>query len=70
MKPSGTLNTTAAAKPAPKPTDSPPIPVTVITPAPGKSPSWMGARRAPDAPQTAPYGDLLDQPMVNGAAAR
>lgn len=61
----------AAAAPAPRPTGPvPKTPVTDVTPAPGESPSWMGAGPAPDAPPTAPYADLLDQPVVNGAARR
>lgn len=64
-------NNTAAAAPAPEPTGPPPMtPTTNVTAAPGKSPSWLGARPAPNAPETAPYGNLLDQPVVNGAAAR
>jgi len=63
--------TSNAAAAAPRLTGpAPKAPVTDVTPAPGESPSWMGARSAPDAPQSAPYADLLDQPVVNGAAAR
>lgn len=64
-------NNTAEAAPAPKPTGpAPRTPVTNVTPVPGESPSWMGARPAPHAPPTAPYGNLLDQPVVNGADGR
>lgn len=59
-------NSTAQA-PAPKPTGpAPKTPVTGISPAPGKSPTWMGAREGAGDPKRAPYGDVLDQPVVNG----
>ena len=64
-------NNTAAAAPAPAPTAPPPMtPTTNITAAPGENPSWLGARPDSSAPETAPYGNLLDQPVVNGAGAR
>ncbi len=64
-------NNTAAAAPAPAPTGpAPKTPTTNVTPEPGKTPSWLGARQLPDAPETAPYGNLLDQPVVNGTGAR
>lgn len=65
----GSGNNASAPAPAPKPTGpAPKTPLTNITPAPGKSPTWMGARDGAGAPQTAPYGNLLEQPVVSGAA--
>ena len=37
--------------------------------APGNEATWMEPRPAPGAPTAAPYGNLLDQPVVNGRAA-
>lgn len=60
-----------AAPPTPRATaPAPRTPVMEITPAPGNEAAWMGARDAPDAPATAPYGNLLDQPVVKGPPAR
>jgi hypothetical protein len=57
--------------PAPRSTaPAPRTPVMQITPAPGNEATWMEPRPAPDAPQSAPYGNLLDQPVVKGAPAR
>jgi hypothetical protein len=65
----GSENTSAAQAPAPKPTGpAPKTPVTGIQPEPGKSPAWLGARDNAGAPLSAPYGNLLDQPVVSGAA--
>ncbi|MBW6525295.1 hypothetical protein KZ813_00410 [Sphingomonas sp. RHCKR7] len=59
------------AAPAPTPTGpAPKTPVMQITPAPGKEVEWMEPRDAPNAPPSAPYGNLLDQPVVKGPAAR
>ena len=64
----GEANNTAQA-PAPKPTGpAPKTPVTRISPAPGKAPTWMGVRNDAGDPKTAPYGNLLEQPVVNEAA--
>ena len=55
--------------PAPRPTGpAPKTPVTDVSPEPGNSASWMGTRDDAGDPKTAPYGNLLDQPLVNGAA--
>lgn len=35
----------------------------------GNEATWMEPRPAPDAPTAAPYGNLLDQPVVNGRGA-
>ena len=62
----GEGNNAAAQAPAPKPTGpAPRTPVTDITPAPGKTPAWLGARDGAGDPKTAPYGNVLDQPVVN-----
>ena len=64
----GEGNNTAAQAPAPKPTGpAPRTPLTGITPAPGKTPTWLGVRDGAEDPQSAPYGNVLDQPVVNGA---
>ena len=61
-------NNTSAQAPAPRPTGTAPkTPVTKITPEPGKARSWMDAQDDPAAPRTAPYGNTLDQPVVNAA---
>lgn len=59
---------TAAETPAPKATGpAPQTPVTGISPEPGNSSSWMRTRDDAGDPKSAPYGNLLDQPVVNGA---
>lgn len=47
----------------------PTTPVMQVTPAPGNSAEWMEPVEAPGAPATAPYGNLLDQPLVKGKSA-
>jgi hypothetical protein len=57
-----------SSAPAPKPTGpAPKTPVTSISPEPGKSPTWMGVREGAEDPKSAPYSDVLDQPVVNAA---
>ena len=57
----------SAQTPAPKPTGpAPKTPVTSISPAPGNSAAWMDARDGADDPKSAPYANVLDQPVVNG----
>jgi len=64
----GEGNNTAAQAPAPRPTGpAPKTPVTKITPEPGKAPSWLDARDDPAAPRTAPYGNTLNEPLVDAA---
>lgn len=60
-----------AAPSAPSPIGPPPLIPTIknLPIAPGNQAEWMGPRPAND-PATAPYGNLLDQPLVNGASAR
>ncbi|WP_281422786.1 hypothetical protein [Sphingomonas yunnanensis] len=41
-----------------------------ITPAPGNEAEWMEPRDAPGAPTSAPYANLLDQPVVKGPPAK
>lgn len=58
----------SAHAPAPKPTGpAPRTPVTNISPEPGKSPTWMGVRDGGGDAKSAPYGDVLDQPVVNAS---
>lgn len=55
----------AAARPAPTSTLPPPrTPVMQVTPAAGDEPTWLEPRAAEGEPQQAPYGNLLDQPVV------
>ena len=57
-------NNTAA--PAPSPTGPPPLtPKMKVDPAPGNSNSWLGPEQDKGDPATAPYGNVLDQPVVN-----
>lgn len=64
----GDAGNAGAPAPAPQPTGpAPKTPLTGITPAPGKTPTWLGARDGTDDPKTAPYGNLLDQPVVKDA---
>ncbi|MGK6323498.1 hypothetical protein ACMGDM_10460 [Sphingomonas sp. DT-51] len=59
------------AAPVPKATGpAPKTPVMEITPAPGNQAEWMEPRDAPGAPTSAPYANLLDQPVVKGPPAR
>jgi len=59
------------AAPAPSPTGpAPKTPVMQITPAPGNAAEWMEPRDAPGAPASAPYANLLDQPVVKGPPAK
>lgn len=58
--------TAAAPPPAPAPSGpAPETPVTNITPAPGRTPTWLEARAGSGDPKRAPYGDVLDQPVVD-----
>jgi hypothetical protein len=60
----------AAARPTPASTLPPPhTPVMQVTPAPGNEASWLEPRPDGDAPTQAPYGNMLDQPVV-GAGKR
>lgn len=56
----------------PSPTGPPPTTPVIQDPprAPGNEASWMEPQAAPGAPTSAPYGNLLDQPLVNAAPAR
>lgn len=57
-----------ASAPAPlaTPTGPPPkTPVMQVTPAAGKQPQWLEPRSDAKAPKTAPYGNLLNQPVVD-----
>ncbi len=54
-----------AARPTPASTLPPPrTPVMQVTPAPGNEASWLEPRPDGDAPTQAPYGNLLDAPVV------
>lgn len=44
--------------------------MTDIRPAPGDEPGWMEPRGNAADPKSAPYGNLLDQPLVNDTGAR
>ncbi|NTS63660.1 hypothetical protein HRV97_00625 [Sphingomonas sp. HHU CXW] len=56
----------AAPAPMASPTGPPPkTPVMQVTPAPGKQPQWLEPRSDKGDPKTAPYGDLLNQPVVD-----
>ena len=56
--------TRRATAPAPR------TPVMEVTPTAGNEAAWMAPRPAPDAPATAPYDNLLDQPVVKGPPAQ
>ncbi|MEH3037918.1 MAG: hypothetical protein PGN23_15750 [Sphingomonas adhaesiva] len=57
-----------AARPTPASTLPPPrTPVMQVSPAPGNEASWLEPRPDGDAPTQAPYGNLLDQPLVGAA---
>lgn len=56
----------AAVAPMATPTDPPPkTPVMQVTPAPGTQPQWLEPRSDKGAPKSAPYGNLLNQPVVD-----
>lgn len=56
---------------APPPSGPPPkTPVMQVTPAPGNEAEWMTPRPGAGDPTTAPYGNLLDQPLVDAPPAR
>jgi hypothetical protein len=58
------------AQPAPVPSATAPAPrtpVMQITPAPGQTPAWLKAQPGRGAELKAPYGDLLNKPVVEGA---
>ena len=66
----GEGNNATAQAPTAKPTGpAPKTPVTSVSPVAGNAPTWMGVRDDAGDPKTAPYGNLLDQPVVNGAGA-
>ena len=66
----GSGNNSSAQAPAPKPTGPAPMtPITGVSPVPGRTPTWMGARDDAGDPKTAPYGNLLQQPVVNASGA-
>ncbi len=59
---------TADPAPAPSPTaPAPRTPVMQITPAPGDQPTWLAPRPANSAAVQAPYGNLLNKPVVEDA---
>lgn len=61
-----------AGPPVPSPTGPPPK-TPVLTNVPregGNEASWMEPQPAPGAPTSAPYDNLLDQPLVNAAPPR
>lgn len=56
----------AAVAPMATPTGPPPkTPVMQVTPAPGTQPQWLEPRSDKGAPKSAPYGNLLNQPVVD-----
>ncbi len=58
------------AQPAPTPratAPAPRTPVMQITPAPGATPAWLKPQPGQGAELKAPYGDLLNKPVVEGA---
>ncbi|MDR6788612.1 hypothetical protein J2Y58_001972 [Sphingomonas sp. BE138] len=58
-----------APPPAPLPSATAPAPrtpVMQITPAPGKAPAWLKPRPDRGADLKAPYGNLLNKPVVEG----
>lgn len=58
----------AAAAPMATPTGPPPkTPVMQVTPAPGTQPKWLRPRSNAGDPKTAPYDNLLGQPVVNAS---
>lgn len=60
-----------ATTPTPEPTaPAPKTPLTDIRPEPGNSAGWMAPADNGSDPKDAPYGDLLDQPLVNGNGAQ
>jgi hypothetical protein len=62
----GAGGNSAAAAPMAKPTGPPPkTPVMQVTPAPGKQPAWLTPRAGSNDPKTAPYGNLLNKPLVD-----
>ncbi|WP_019515832.1 hypothetical protein [Sphingomonas sp. Mn802worker] len=65
----GSEGAAATAAPMATPTGPPPkTPVMQVTLAPGKQPGWLQPRSDKGDPKSAPYGNLLDQPVVNASA--
>ena len=59
----------ADAAPIGNPTAPPPkTPVLDVEGAPGNQAGWMEPKPGGGDPTSAPYGNLLDQPLVNGAS--
>ena len=55
-----------AQAPAPQPSGPPPLTPTMnVTGPPGDAAPWMDPTSNAGDPATAPYGNLLDQPVVN-----
>lgn len=55
-------------QPVPSPTGPPPLtPRLNVPPQGNEAGEWLGPRAPSSAPPTAPYGNLLDQPVVNGS---
>lgn len=64
----GAANT---AQPAPRPTaPAPRTPVLDVDGVAANQAEWIGPREAPGARPTAPYGNLLDEPVVDAPPAR
>lgn len=64
-------NAAAAPPPPPRPTGPPPLTPRLNLPSQGnEAGDWLGPQAPVTPPQQAPYGNLLDQPVVNGATAR
>lgn len=64
-------NNAAAAAPAPAPTGpAPKTPKLDLPPQGADAGDWMKPQAAPNDPKEAPYGNLLDQPVVNGASPK
>lgn len=56
------------AEPVPSRTGPPPLtPRLNVPPQGNEAGEWLGPRAPSSAPPTAPYGNLLDQPVVNGS---
>lgn len=61
----------ANASPAPRPTGpAPRTPVLNVQDSASNDTEWLDPQAAPDAPRTAPYGNLLDDPVVKGPPAQ
>ncbi len=59
------------AAPVPEPTGpAPRTPVMNVQDVTTNDTDWLDPQAAPDAPRAAPYGNLLDDPVVKGPPAR